>query len=411
MDEIYSASTKSAVYPTKTHCGTPHPFAGQQAWHEGAPLHEKSQLGMAVTGAWLKYMAKRDGGANILGNLSDQDKELCHYALHEMEWRGHWNAFDPNNPTAGDGIRGKLSDFQIKALADSSGAGTEVVPQVWDEAVVTIPVLYGEVYPMVDQQTLDRGRQIHAASILNPTVAGGTADESAGTSIISLQSTSNFFTQILPLVYPCVGAIQIGRDFLSDTPVNVGEILSKAFGFKTLEFLDRVILYGNVSGSANEPTGIFNASGTTGIVPTFPVNGPLMVSDAETLMYGVAKATRGAQGGRVAFFSNDTTYRRFRSIPTGTDNSQRVFGMTIGDYKLLDVPYKVQNDVPDGYVGYGNMAYYRMYRRMGMEIRTVTDGITLAQSNTQAIVVRSRWAGSVMLGSAFALMTKASNVG
>ena len=153
--------------------------------------------------------------------------------------------------------------------------------------------------------------------------------------------------------------------------------------------LDRVVAVGTITNSS-EPTGIFQTSGVTTVLPTFPVTGPLMVTDAETLAWGINKVYRGSVW-NPSYIASDTTYRRFRSVPVGTDDSRRVFGMDPANYMLFDWPFKINNNIPDGYVGFAALKMYRMYRREGTEVRYSEEGKTLMLANSALLFVRPLW--------------------
>jgi hypothetical protein len=124
-------------------------------------------------------------------------------------------------------------------------------------------------------------------------------------------------------------------------------------------------------------------------------------------MFGVVKAFRKEPGAQNAFLGNEVSYRRARAIPVGPTDERRVFGMTHGDYTLLDHPYKIQVDVPNNKVCFGNWKRYRMYRRLGLNVRIETAGNYLSIRNLKLIVMRMRFGGQPELGGAFAVMTDA----
>jgi len=93
-----------------------------------------------------------------------------------------------------------------------------------------------------------------------------------------------------------------------------------------------------------------------------------------------------------------------RAIPTAVNWYTRALGMDWEGYSVGGHPWKIQNSIADGYLGICNMSYYRMYRRLGMQVRNVVEGVTLARSNTRVLVFRARFGGQPTLGSAFCLM-------
>ncbi len=79
-------------------------------------------------------------------------------------------------------------------------------------------------------------------------------------------------------------------------------------------------------------------------------------------------------------------------------------------YQILEYPYRVQNNIPDGEIAFCALRRYRMYRRMGQEVRWETTGQTLALKNTNLLVVRSRYSGLFTLPQAAAYMPDAQIV-
>ncbi len=426
VEELYSKSKTAAIASTKCADGeraSGHPFAGRQVRSPGTNrlLDLPSELDMAVTGAFWKLKLNQGWKGNEMPaglRMTEHDRDLVAYALHHMKWTGEKQMATEDGGFADVEIRDRLltpSEIKSTQLLDDGApsssyslsggtSGGSLVPLVFDDAIVTIPVLHGELFPHVDLHSLPMGRRIVSDQIANPTVSWGTAEGSA----ITPFTTDNFVTELDSTVYPIVGAFELGLDFMEDTPVAIGSKIIEIYGYKHLEALDNVIALGTSANS--QPTGIIGSAGVTSISSVLGAGGSMVVGDLEALMFGVPKATRLSQGGRTIYFSNDTMYRRVRAIPQGENDARRVFGMTHADYTVMSRPYKVQNDIPDGNIVFANMAYYRMWRRRGLDVRVITEGITLGYKNTQVIIVRARWAGRPVLGSAFAVMTNAAVV-
>lgn len=406
--ESYSSTKKGATYPMTrglNGLGGPHPFAGQPARFDGNTLDEPSDRDKAVALAYVRWMANAN---NSTGQplprwlrMTDHDRELMLYAAHNEKWSG---VIKGENDSELVVKRQKLAPNQIKALLDDSvSGGIEITPVVFDDALILTPVLYGELFPFVNTQTIAKGRRVKGAAMINPEFTSGTAE---GTNIQPF-NTSSFVSAFDTPIYPATAAIEIGMDFEEDSPVDLGGQVVQQFGLKAMEWLDRVIAVGN---GGYEPLGIFNASGTGAVGSTFGVAGPLTVSDFEGMMFGVGKEYRTEAGAYMAYFSNDYTYRKARAIRVGPGDERRVFGMDHAAYTLLDTPYKVQNNIPDGFIGYGNLRRYQMYRRLGMQVRVETGGRQLALNNTRLIVVRMRYGGQPNKGAAFAIMNDAQVV-
>lgn len=408
--ERYDGSTKRAVYPAFTRAGTKGFNAGAPASYCGRPLMEPSELNKALAGAYFKWslqgQLKSEPDMPRWVRMTEHDKELMEYALRECEWTGHLKC----GPDVGqslnqlDGVgykvhRQKLSEQMRKDLLDDgTSGGTNAVPVFFDDMIVLTPVLYGELWPLVDMVNISRGRLIDGASMSNPTFTSGTAE---GTAITPF-STSGFIAAMDSTIYPVVSAVNIGLDFESDTPADIGGILIQKFGEKLQEWGDNQIANGD---GTTEMQGFFNASSTTTVLAANGGSGPPSVGDYEALLFGMNKAFRRAVGGRCVFVSNDTTYSRARGIAVGPNDERRVFGMSHEDYTILNRPHKVQNDIDNNKLAFVNMGGYRLYRRLGMTVRVETTGKTLALANEKCIVVRGRFGGRLTLGGYASIIT------
>lgn len=331
--------------------------------------------------------------------MTDHDRELFNYALHEKEWTGLIGCRGEDDFDSRRVDRRRLSDGEKASLLDdSTSGGIEVAPIAFDDAIVLTPVLYGELFPRVNVINVPRGRRMKGGSIGNPTFTSNVAE---GTAITPFDATA-FIAAFDTKIFNAVGAMDIGLDFQEDSPANIGQIVIAKYGEKAQEWLDRVIAVGT---GTTEPTGIFTASGTTSVSSENGNSGPPTVSDYEGLMFGVGKAYRKAKGGQCVYVANDTTYRRARGIAVNPTDERRVFGMTHCDYMLLDHPYCIQNDIANTKAGYFNPGFYRMYRRLGLNVRVETAGRTNALANQATVVVRMRWGGQPELGGAVAVMT------
>ena len=103
---------------------------------------------------------------------------------------------------------------------------------------------------------------------------------------------------------------------------------------------------------------------------------------------------------RQIFLGTDTTYQRARSIDVGASDSRRVFGMDHESYILLNHPFKIQEDTGNANAFFANLRYYRMYRRLGLNVRIETGGSDLATRNLVLIVLRMRYGGQMELTAA-----------
>lgn len=398
--EQYDSTKKAAIYPMvrgyKGGIGAVHPMAGQPATIAGRALDHPSDRDKAVSLAFFRHQVSRSNKREIpqWARMTEHDREMLLYAAHNEKWTGVIT--DGGSEISID--RQKLSELQIRALLDDSvSGGIEITPVVFDDALILTPVLFGELFPFVDVKTIPRGRRVKGGAVTNPEFTSGVGEGTA----IQPFNTSAFVTAFDTAIFPAVAAIELGQDFEEDTPVDLGGQIIEQFGLKAMEWLDRVIAVGN---GYDEPQGIFGATAATLITSTFGAAGPPTVSDAEALLFGVPKQFRAEGGKFLAYFSNDYTYRKFRSLPVGPGDERRLYGMDHAEYKLGGYDHKIQNNIADGYLGFANLRKYRMYRRLGMQVRVETGGRQLALTNTRLIVVRMRYGGQLSIGGAAALM-------
>lgn len=404
--ESYDGSTKAAIYPEfsgKSGNGTPHLLAGMPAEYNGRPLMVPSERDKAISGAYIKFCVNRQLPGDQLPRgmkMTDHDRELLMYALHNEKWVGMLGG-DGSEFGATKVKRAKLNELQIKALLDDTiSGGIEIAPVVFDDAIILTPVLYGELFPFVNTKPISRGRRIKGASLSLPQFTSGTVEGSA----ITPFNTAAFISAFDTGIYNASLAAQFGLDFEEDTPVDIGSQFTESAGLQAMAWLDKMIAIGN---GTNEPTGIFTATGTVSVGSDNGAGGPPTVSDYEGLAFGISKQYRTEPGAFPVYVANDTTYRRARGIAVGPGDERRVFGMDHQSYNLMDRPFKVQADIPNNKVAFVNLRRYRMYRRLGMNVRVEAGGMQLALTNTRLLVIRMRWGGQLETGNACAVMTDA----
>jgi HK97 family phage major capsid protein len=351
----------------------------------GLEVETVSQLETVKAGVLFKKIASRSG----LGvSLNEHENELLEEMFDKDEWCGK---VDGEYKSAGD-----ISGLRVKTLLnDSLSGGAEVVPTWFDDALISFPLLHSEILPKVDIRDVQKSASVSTASISNPTATWGVQ---SGTSI-SPFDTASLIAGIDTTIHNVSCAVEIGRDFLSDSSGEIGKLLLEAIGQRMLSELDRVIVIGN---GVTEPQGIFNASGLGDIGnPAGGAGAVPQVDDYEALMFTVPKQYR-QMNLRPAFFANDVTYRRARGIPVGASDERRVFGMTHGDYRMFDHPYVINNSIGNAYAGFGCLAKYRLYRRQAQQVQFTSEGRELALKNQTLLVVRGRFGGKVMDANAFA---------
>jgi HK97 family phage major capsid protein len=351
-----------------------------------------SELDFAKAGAMFKMLASKSGVANV--SLSEHETELFD-AVTRDDWAG----------LIGSDYHEKISaPARIKTLIANSGSGgIELTPHWFDDAIVTYPLLTGEILPKVDLREVPRGQFISGAAVGNPTIQWGVVDDST----VSLFDTSNLVSGLDSTVYGAACAVLVGRDFLSDAAVDVGRVLTQNIGQRFAEELDDVCMNGN---GTTQPEGILTASGFSTVTPDNTTTGPPTVDDFVTLLFSIGKQYRN-RAYAPTFISNDTSFQRSRSIAIDTNSpttDQRPALAPLQDvnkYETLGWPHAIQNDVPNGTCVFGGLRKYRLYRRKGMQIRFVDGGDTLARANSVLLIARARYAGRVMDANAFAKWT------
>jgi len=399
--ESYDRSRKGMTYPTMTKAGRPHPLAGMPVSDCDRNIDEPSQADKALAGVWAKYQIlcatpKLAGSPDrAFERLSEHEKSLLQ-TLTEDEM---WDASGNDKTMSQKGYTGGL-----KALIDdSTSGGLEAAPIVFDDQVITTPLLYGELYPLVTTKTIDRGRRIEGVATGTVTASWGGVDDTA----VSLFNTASYVSAFDTTTYRWEGAVRIGLDFLSDTPIDFGAHITAQYGERLLEDLDDVIAVGN---GTNQPEGVINKSGTTSV----NFGGATSIGNYESLRFGVAKAEhRPNVKASAVFCGTETSYQRVKALNVGTADARRLFAGgstnvgTYDDYSIMQRPYKINESLSNQQIFYCILARYRMYRRKGLAIRTSTEGDTLIRRNEMLIVAMARYGGQLERGACAAVTTSA----
>lgn len=409
--EQYDTTKKAAVYPSETKGGRPHPLAGQRVCEgDGTAgtrryIDEPSDLDRAVCGAFAKAMiAASTKTIPSALRMTQHDSDLFQYALRNYSWGGVIGGIGDDDPR-GQGVNNaKLTDPQIKAiLDDAASGGLEIAPIVFDDAIITTPLLSGEFFPRVNVVNITRGRRIEGGSMGNVTLSSGGADGTA----IPLFNTASFISAFDTNIFVVNGAIEIGLDFLSDSPIAVADMVTTNYGQVLLNWLDEQCVLGD---GTTEPEGVNVASGTVSVNAENGAGGPPTVGDYEALLFGVPKQYKaGFATNRITYGANETTYQRARSIAVGTSDQRRVFGMTHEDYQLLGHPYAIGTAIGNRAINFCNWGRYRMYRRLGLTMRATTEGKELVRANEMLITARARFGGQLEDGNACAVMADAQS--
>ena len=404
-EEQYSSTRSAQQFPEYTGKGAKHPYAGQRVFEGGTEgrryIDEPSERDKAINGAYFKWQANisMKGRVPAALRMSQHERDLVQFALHEEKWGGVIRGEGAEDINAIGVHNRKLTDMDIKAvLDDAASGGLEMAPISFDDAIITTPLLTGEFFPHVNLVNVTRGRRMEGASIGNPTLSSGGADGTA----IPLFNTASFISAFDTNIFVVNGSIELGLDFLSDSPVDVADIVTQRYGMVLLNWLDDQCVLGD---GTTEPEGVNVASGTVSVNAENGAGGPPTVGDYEALLFGVPKQYKqGFASTRIRFGANETSYQRARSIAVGTTDQRRVFGMTHEDYQILNHPYSIGANIGNRAINFCNWGRYRMYRRLGLTMRVSTEGKELIRANQMLIAVRARFGGQLEDGNACAVI-------
>jgi HK97 family phage major capsid protein len=408
IKERFNNDRKEAFFPEQNGRGKKHPMAGQRAIHMEngfrKEINHASEFEKKIHNAFFKMLIESATDHRDIPHrlkMTEEDNHCLTYAFHEVKWGGTLGDFEnPHTQINGD----RLTDRDRKAIIDDSGTGgINIAPITFDEAIIQTPLLFGEFFPSVNVVPVNRGRRVEGGTISNVTMNSSGAQGDAST--ITLETTASFIGSFNTNIFVVDGAIELGLDFLSDTPIDVTSILIEQYGRVLMVYLDEQIAIGD---GTTEPEGIMVASGTTNIATTNGNTGPPTVGDYEGLMFGVGKAFKqGHPMNRILFGGSETSYQRVRGIAVGTTDQRRVFGMDEESYELFEHPYGVGGGLANTQLFFGVMPRYRMYKRLGLQILTTTEGKELTLDNLLLITARARYGGQIEDGSAFAVSTDA----
>lgn len=410
--EGYAAAKGGMTYGAMTKDNRPHPMAGQPVIDyggSGRPVETLSQRDKAICGAYAKFLCstRQSNGSKSIGfaKLNDHDKDLLQFALQEEKWAG---ASGNGDDRFADIVDRKLHPSEQKALIDDAiSGGLEAAPIVFDDAIITTPLLNGELYPLVNVVPLDRGRRIEGVATGTVTGGWGGVDDSE----IALFNTASYVSAFDTTIFRWEGAIKVGLDFLSDSPIDFGNHITQQYGERLLEDLDDVIATGNGS---TQPEGVMNKSGATSV----NFGGTTSLGNYESLLFGIGKNERRPNvAASTVFCGTDTSYQRARAIPVGANDARRLGGMSnfggqVGsggylNYSWMDHPFKINNSLTNAQIFYAILARYRMYRRRGLTMRTSTEGDTLIRRNEMLMVATARYGGQQERGATIVRTTTA----
>jgi len=347
---------------------------------------EPSQRDLAQIGAFIKRTAQRAG---LPVSFSEHDKGL----LDEMFAKSYWASSTSELAEQIPGARVKV------LLEDTTSGGLEVSPAEFDASVISFPLLNGEVLPHVDLKPAN-ARRIEGASIANVSGSWGTGDGSSMTEM----STDSLISGLDTTCHPLTIAIEFGRDHLKNAAIDIGREVVELCGKEFLTELDRVISYGN---GTSEPQGIFQASGVTDPgAPSAGSGGAIAMTDLEAMIFALPKQYRRTDL-NCRWLSNDTWYRRARTLAPATGYNTRAFGMNLQNYQLSEFPASIQDaNIPNTRAAFCAMKCYRLYRLLGTTVEWTTEGRTLRLANQALLTCRARYGGRVMDPTGFVVGTQ-----
>ncbi len=409
--ESYEDTRTALHYPDATTKGKKHALAGRPVMDfndpsmAGRQLNEPSELDKAVSGAYAKFLAStaRLDGSRTFGfqSLPQHDKELLCYAMENMKWGGSTDGSD-----RADIKDRKLTSNEQKALIDDAvSGGLEAAPIVFDDQVIQTPLLHGELFPHVNQVPIDRGRRIEGVATGTVTGSWAGIDDTA----INLFNTASYVSAFDTTIFRWEGAIQIGLDFLSDTPIDFGQHITSQYGERLLEDLDDVIADGD---GTTQPEGAMQKTGATAV----GFGGVTSLGNYESLLFSVAKPERRPNlVSGIVFCGNETSYQRARAIPVDAADDRRLGGSPaviggVGDYlnySWMGHPYKINETLTNEEIFYAVLGRYRMYRRRGFTMRSSTEGDTLIRNNAMLLVAMARYGGQFERGAVVGRTTSA----
>jgi len=399
VDEIFTTTKSPRKYPTKGRF-TPNSMAGQTAGTMGRTLYEPSELDKALGGVWGKMemamlMPNICSPSRYIDSMPEIDKQLLHYLAEKAEWD---DTIKEGEPRSRKGYPGGIKQL----IDDAVSGGIFAAPIVFDDLVVETPRLFGELYPLVNEIALPRGRRVEGVSIGQFTGAWGGVDATN----ITLFNTAGYVAAFNTTVYRAQGAVVIGLDFISDSPINFQGTLSRQMGEWLLQTLDDVIATGN---GATQPQGVMNAAGTTAVA----FGGATTLGGYEGLYFGVHKREKAANlKNSICFCGTDTSYSRARGLNVTAADQRRLAGgeANQGDYdsyQWMGRPYKINESLTNQQLFFFIGKRYRMYRRHGFELRTSTEGATLIRANEVLISFTARYGGQLERGACAAVSNTA----
>ena len=213
--------------------------------------------------------------------------------------------------------------------------------------------------------------------------------------------TTGFIGEFNTNIHPCVGWMELGMDFLSDSPVAITDLIIGQYAKVAKVKLENAIASGSGTG---EPLGLANTPGAvSGDAATAQ---EWNISDLENLLFAIPKEYRQEAGNKAVFVMNEGGYSTFRGTPVGPSDDRRIFGEgNLENYRLSGRSTRINHGIDDGTAFYACMNKYVMYRRAGFDVRRVTEDADLAKKNEEMLVVRMRYGGQFSDAAALSVCT------
>jgi len=405
----YSSTKQAAKFPDRLVTGgrdRPHPLAGQPvmygakdarvAQNHCRQLYDISDADAAMCGAWAKWNILGGGKLTDTPHLTDHERQLVQHCLDKAEWVcGEPTPLVPSWKGA-QRLDSMPGGVKVSLLSDTTSGGSYAVPRAFDDQLFMDPILNGELVPYVSIMDLPAGAVVDGAYLAGAiSVTSNTAEGSN----ISLFDCTGLIGNLDTTIFTCSVGLQLGMDWLSDTPINFGRELPMRMGERLREWLDNQIANGD---GTTEPEGIFTKSGTNTMGSSNGTSGAITVNDIEELIFGLTKARRQKAGRNSRFVTSDLMYKRMCQVPVGTSDARRVLkpGMDHENYTLMDHNVAIEEHVSEGSAAYCALNEYQLIRRLGSQFRETAEGYTLFRKNEKMLLLRARFGGQLTLAGA-----------
>ena len=388
--ERYDDTRSGAVYKSG-------PMKQSPIAYNGRPLNHPTERKNKMVATWVKFLAHNAGYIDT--PLTEHEQDIIRHILNT-------ETFYQDKSVAGVRLTKSFADeiftkgmngsrYKADLINDSGSGGQQAVPEFFDEEVIILPVLEGELAPFVTMKDMPRGSEVQGFTMGNITFAAANTEGSA----VSLFDATSFIADYSPSVYRAAGFIQVGRNFLQDAVPGLADEIRSSYTRQHNSWLDRVVAAGN---GTTEPQGIMTASGTTDVPSQGNTDGPVSILDAINLIFGVTAPYRRAYNRvNLRFGMTETSYKRFRSIQVGSADARLVFGNNLGADapELLSYPvgYEV-NGLTNKDAFFSQLGGYWLYRRQGLRLIFEDRGSTLVRANTVLIGADMRYAGQLTRG-------------